>query len=92
MTPTILETTVPASADCGVRTFQIQVVDASNVPLTALDVSVCGLENKALDGEENKLLEIREAVPSNHDVGLALINLGAVLLNTIGSQICNPDD
>ena len=92
MTPLILETTVPASADCGVRIFQVQWVDANKVPLTALDVSVCGLEERALDGEASQLLEIHERLPSNQEVGLALINLGTTLLNKLGSQLCNPDD
>jgi hypothetical protein len=95
MPPNIIETTVPASADCGVRTFQVQTkTDLYNdgLPISAIDVSVCGLEDKSIDGEASTLMEIRDALPSNHDVGLALINLGTALLNTIGSQLCNPDD
>jgi hypothetical protein len=88
----ILETTVPASADCGVRTFQVRSVGPDGVPLTAVDVSVCGLEDKALHDEAPELLEIHDRVPSNAAVGNALINLGTALLNTVGSRLCNPDD
>lgn len=88
----ILETTVPATADSGVRTFQVRHLAADGVPLTALDISVCKLEDRALDGEESKLLEIRDVVPANEETARAMINLGAALLNTVGSRLCNPDD
>ena len=92
MNPQILETTVPASADCGVRTFQVAYLSPSGEPQTAVDVSVCGLESKALSGEEPQLLEIHDAVPGNSALAHALINLGAALLNQVGAQLCNPDD
>jgi len=88
----ILETTAPASADCGVRTFQVRSVGPDGSPLTAIDLSVCGLEDKAAPDEEPQLLEIHDHVPNNTDLAHALINLAAALLNKAGSQLCNPDD
>jgi hypothetical protein len=88
----ILETTVPASADSGVRTFMVQHIGVDGRPVTALDISVCKLEDRALDGEESQLLEIRDEVPVNEELARAWINLGAALLNTVGSRLSNPND
>lgn len=88
----IVETTVPASADCGVRSFQVRWEGLSGEAETAIDVSVCGLESRDLTGEVVELLEIRDQVPTNKDVGRALVNLGVALLNQVGAQLCNPDD
>lgn len=92
MDPVIVETTVPASADCGVRSFQVRWEGLSGEAETAIDVSVCGLESRDLTGEVVELLEIRDQVPTNKDVGRALVNLGVALLNQVGAQLCNPDD
>jgi hypothetical protein len=78
------ETTVPASADCGMRTFQVRSVEADGEPVSAIDVSVVGLEVPGQTGEVAELMEIRDSVPSNRDLGMALINLGTALLNTVG--------
>ncbi len=92
MDPVIVETTVPASADCGVRSFRVMWEGLSGEAETAVDVQVCGLESRDLTGEAVEMLEIKERVPTNQEVGKALVNLGVALLNQVGVQFCNPDD
>jgi hypothetical protein len=90
--PEILETTVPAASACGMRTFQVRWEGLSGEPETAVDVSVCGLESRALTGEKIELLEIEDRVPTNKEVAHALIHLAAALLDTAGAQLSNPND
>ena len=78
------ETTVPASSDCGMRTFQVRSVEADGVPVSAMDVSVVALEVPGQTGEVEELMEVRDSVPSNRAVGIVLINLGTALLNKTG--------
>jgi hypothetical protein len=92
MDPVMIETTVPASADCGVRSFRVLWEGLSGEAETAVEVQVCGLESRNLTGEAVELLEIKERVPTNQEVGRALVNLGVALLNKVGAVLCNPDD
>jgi hypothetical protein len=89
----ILETSSPASADCGIRTFSVRYDDPiSGVTVNALEVSVVATEDSTQDGERPNLIEITDHVPANRELAEALVLLAAALINIPGQILANPED
>lgn len=83
MSRTITETTSPATADCGMRTFSI----VSESGESEFQVCVLRLENRAAHDEPIQRMEVHDSVPENRDTGRALCALASRLLESPGASI-----